>query len=184
MPGATPSPTPAAAALPATPAPEVPVSILWSPMRQLAWSDFQGPPEMSSPAAAVTAYAISYEAECGAGVLTSRIVTAFLPEKSWVKRSLLERPEAAAKSLRHEQTHFDLSEVQVRKARRALAELTNPCRGSQFEFDAFVQPYLTEDAAIQEQYDRETGNGVNQVRQAEWDALVRRQLADLRRYAR
>lgn len=150
----------------------------------MTWRDFQGPPELSSPAAAITAYVISYEAECGAGVLNYRVVTAFLPERSWVRPSLFDRPDAAAKSLHHEQTHFDLSEVHVRRTRRALAELADPCRRSMADLDAFVQPYLTEDADVQRRYDRETLHGMDDARQSEWDAIVKQQLVELRRFAR
>jgi hypothetical protein len=162
-----------------------PDSILWSNLRLLTWNDFQARPDPVSPASAITAYVISYEAQCGAGFSpTFKVVTAFLPDRSWVKPDVLSRPTQSALALRHEQTHFDLSEVHVRRARRAFSQQADPCRGSQTEFDAFMQSFIREDAETQRRYDRETGHGTDEVRQADWDALVRKQLAELREYAR
>ena len=87
-----------------------PMSILWSATRRLTWPDFQAPPQMSSEAAAMTAYAITYEANCDGSSLNARIVSAFLPEQSWVKPTLLIRSPQSERALNHEQTHFDLSE--------------------------------------------------------------------------
>lgn len=162
----------------------VPMSLVWSPLRLLKWSDFQGTPDITSDASAITAYVIQYEAECTGDVLTFRAVSAFLPDQSWVKNSLLARPVEADLALQHEQTHFDLSEVHVRKARRLLRELQQPCRNSTEQFDALVAPILKEDAETQRRYDRETSHGRDLQAQARWDRDVRDQLAALRAFAR
>lgn len=162
----------------------VPMSLVWGPLRALKWTDFQGTPDITSDASAITAYVIQYEAECTGDVLTFRAVSAFLPERSWVKTSLLARPVEADLALQHEQTHFDLSEVHVRKARRLLRELQQPCRNSTEQFDALVAPILEEDAETQRRYDRETSHGRDLQAQARWDRDVRDQLAALRAFAR
>ena len=152
----------------------------WSPDRKLAWSDFQGPPDLASDAAALTAYVVSYDTSCTGNRFTATVVTRFLPRVSWVKsRHLLDRQ--SAQTLQHEQTHFDLSEVQARRARRALQALPNACSLEDAELDRLFDQFGVADAEIQQQYDRETGNGTNAARQREWDARVEQWLRDLPR---
>lgn len=170
------------------PRPEVtstvpPMSILWSATRRLAWADFQAPPQMASEAAAITAYAITYEATCDGSSLNARIVSAFLPEQSWVKPALLVRGPQSENALNHEQTHFDLSEVSVRRMRKKLKDLDDPCRRKPDDLYALVDPIISEDGEAQRRYDLETANGRDPASQARWDASVARDLRALAKYA-
>jgi len=152
----------------------------WSPARVIDWSDFRGRPNMASVAAAMTAYSITSEARCDEGRFTFRVVSYFLPARSWVKSAhLLER--ASDRTLQHERTHFDLSEVQARRARLGLAALESPCVLPDEVRDRLVEPYLKGDATVQAQYDRETTHGTHGARQAEWDERVRAWLRALPR---
>jgi hypothetical protein len=150
--------------------------IPWSAERPLRWSDFQGPPLISSPAAAVTAYVLNYDGECLDDRFTFSVTATFLPDRSWVKPPIFERPLESAIALQHEQTHFDLGELHARRMRRALAALSDACAQPVDELDVVVQRLLNEDIVVQRQYDRETSHGANHRRQAEWDARVRREL--------
>ena len=152
----------------------------WSPARVVDWSDFRGKPNMASTAAAMTAYSITSEARCDEGRFTFRVQSYFLPARSWVKSAhLLER--ASDRTLQHERTHFDLSEVQARRARQGLAALKSPCELPNEVRDRLVAPYLVGDAAVQAQYDRETIHGTHGSRQAEWEERVRGWLRELPR---
>ncbi|MEZ5317152.1 MAG: DUF922 domain-containing protein [Vicinamibacterales bacterium] len=185
---AVPSPGPASApssrSASASAPPAAPAGIAWSRLRPLTWADFRGTPDPASEVAALTVYVISYDAQCASGVLSVRVSSTFLPDRSWVKPAVLERNEDGRRALDHEQTHFDLSEVHVRRIRKRLRELTDPCRASQQEFQDLVQPFIDEDARRQSAYDRETVHGLNAARQAEWDETVRRELASLNAWAR
>ena len=154
------------------------VGIPWAPDRPLRWSDFQARPLLASPAAAMTAYVLNYDGECNGASFTFTVTTTFLPDRSWVKPPLLERPIESAAALQHEQTHFDLGELHARTMRRALAAVPDACSKPVEELDGIVQQLLNEDAVLQRQYDRETGHGTNPRRQAEWDQRVRRALAE------
>ncbi|MEO6223168.1 MAG: hypothetical protein ABIP90_07940, partial [Vicinamibacterales bacterium] len=85
------------------------------------------------------------------------------------------------RTLNHERTHFDLSEVQARRARSGLASLVSPCALPDDERDQLMVPYLKTDAGAQAQYDRETRNGDLAAKQAGWDDQVRRWLRELPR---
>ncbi len=152
----------------------------WSPACAIDWSDFRGRPNMASTAAAMTAYSITSEARCDEGRFTFQVESYFLPARSWVKSAhLLER--ASDRTLQHERTHFDLREVQARRARLGLAALESPCELPHEVRDRLVAPYLAGDAEVQARYDRETIHGTHGFRQAEWDARVRAWLLELPR---
>lgn len=154
----------------------------WSPDRLLHWSDFRGRPDMMSGAVALTSYVLSYEAQCLGDAFSFRVESQFLPTRSWVKSDHLQQ-RASNSTLQHERTHFDLSEVQARRARVGLAALTAPCALDDQGRDELLLPFIKNDAGLQAQYDRETVHGINAARQAEWDEHVRLWLRDLpRRY--
>jgi hypothetical protein len=155
-------------------------SFVWSPTRQLTWSDYRGRPNLMSPMMATTSYIISYEARCVGTTFSFSVESHFLPTQSWVKSEhLLDR--ASDRTLNHERTHFDLSEVQARRARQGLASLKSPCDLPDDERDRLMVPYLKDDAGAQAQYDRETMNGTLPAKQSSWDDQVRRWLRDLPR---
>jgi hypothetical protein len=150
----------------------------WSPHRLLQWSDFLGTADMTSEAAALTSYVLSFDTECLGNRFTFRVVSRFLPAASWVKAGHLVQRESGL-TLQHERTHFDLSEVQARRARLAMAALPSPCALDDQARDALLQPIAQDDAREQERYDRETAHGTNARRQAEWDERVRTWLREL-----
>lgn len=169
------------ARLPGAIAPKVPSeSFLWSADRRLAWSDFQGPPDLSSVAVAATAYVVVFGTSCEGSKFSSTIESRFLPHASWVKAQHLLQ-HASAQTLLHEQVHFDLSEVQVRRARQAVRAIADPCRLSDQEFEDMFTRFRSHEADVQQQYDRETGHGTNLDRQREWTAQVERWLRELPR---
>lgn len=133
---------------------------------------------MAVRSVAMTAYVLTYEARCDAGRFTFAVANHFLPHESWVKPFHLMQPTNEL-TLQHERTHFDLSEVQARRARQALAALPAPCDLSNEERDKLVQPLLTQGASVQEQYDRETDHGTLLDRQRHWQSQVQRWLTAL-----
>jgi hypothetical protein len=169
------------ARLPGAIAPKVPSeSFLWSADRRLAWSDFQGPPDLSSVAVAATAYVVVFGTSCEGSKFSSTIESRFLPHASWVRAQHLMH-QSSAQTLLHEQVHFDLSEVQVRRARQAVRAIADPCSLSDQEFEDMFARFRSLEADVQQQYDRETGHGTNLDRQREWTAQVERWLRELPR---
>ena len=155
-------------------------SFAWSPTRQLNWSDFRGRPNLMSPMTATTSYVISFEARCVGDDFSFSVESRFLPTQSWVKNEhILDR--TSDRTLNHERTHFDLSEVQARRARKGLASLKSPCALPDEERDRLMVPYLKDDAGVQAQYDRETMHGTLLARQGQWDERVRTWLRELPR---
>jgi predicted secreted Zn-dependent protease len=80
--------------------------------------------------------------------------------------------------LRHEQTHFDLTELAARRLRKHLAELRDPCidTATPREIDRVIAEHGQQWEQEQKLYDRQTGHGTNAARQQFWDRQTREQL--------
>jgi hypothetical protein len=157
-------------------------AVPWSATRRLSWTDFQGIAPTRGDEGALTAYSLFHGAACTGRAFEFRVIAAFLPRQSWVRPAVLVNPTTSARTLRHEQTHFDLSEVHARRMRRYFAELTQPCLKTTEELDALAQRFVREEGAAQRKYDDETSHGRVTKKQAEWETEVGRQLASLGRF--
>jgi len=160
--------------------------IQWNEDTLLTWEDFQGvPPANAAQVSEVAAihmtvkwhasYSIRSQHASGyawAGTLEDVIVSNLMnPRFSWVVQS-----KATPAVLRHEQFHFHLNEVYKRKLLETLGGLQ--IQGSSAEaamaaFDERIQQtadgILDRLSAVQERYDRETGNGTDSDAQARWE---------------
>jgi hypothetical protein len=160
-------------------------AIVWAQRRPLAWADFKGPPPAEVGAvAAQTNYALLHGAGCTGSKFEFRVVAAFVPDKSWVRTSMLRSPAESVRALRHEQTHFDITEVHARRLRRYYAELMAPYRIPSNDLAAAASRIGRDEKAAQVQYDEETDNGRTPVQQARWDRDIAGQLTALAKYVK
>ena len=173
----------------------------WSLARRLTWADFKGGAPRDTTAAAETAYTLFYGVRCAGEAFEFRVVAAFRQNDSWVRPSVLKSPGDNARALRHEQTHFDLSEVHARRMRRYYSELIAPCRRSADELAAMAERFVRDERAAQASgriltipnvlsfirlllalFVRKKAEAEGQ--QARWDKEVSAQLSALVRFAR
>ena len=154
----------------------------WSATRRLAWADFQGIPPTRGDESALTSYSLFHGVTCTGRSFEFRVVAAFLPRQSWVKPAIVANPTESARTLRHEQTHFDLSEVHARRMRRYFSELFEPCMKTAEELGSLAERFVREESAAQRRYDEETSHGRVTRKQADWDAEVGRLLASLTKF--
>ena len=160
-------------------------AIVWTARRPLTWSDFKGnPPAEAGIVAARTAYRIIDGAHCARSRFEYRVVTTFRPKDSWVRHAILKTPADSARALRHEQTHFDLSEVHARRLRRYFTELMAPCKMAPSDFAAAANRMAHDEKAAQVLYDTETENGRVAAQQTRWDREVDSQLLALAKFIR
>ena len=158
-------------------------AVPWSASRRLTWNDFRGvPPAGDKERAAETAYSLFYAVSCKGRAFDFRVIAAVLPRQSWVRPTVVADPVQNSRTLKHEQTHFDLSEVHARRMRRYFSELSQPCQKSSSELEALSDRLIREEAAAQRRYDEETSHGRLAQRQATWDADVARQIAALGKF--
>ncbi len=156
----------------------------WAADRPLRWADFQAPAPRTGDASALTAYSVFYGVRCLGSDFEFLAIAGFLPKSSWVKPNVLNGPPAAGDhALRHEQTHFDLTEVYTRRLRKQFVDLYEPCRRAD-TLDPLVQQLLRAEKTEQARYDEETRHGLVSGQQAAWDKRVADELAELAKYVR
>jgi hypothetical protein len=145
-------------------------AIPWEASRKLQWEDFRGKPFKTAWAAATTASGISYSftgrERANGYELEFEVHAFFYPEKSWYQPQLCN--DAV---LRHEQIHFDISELYARKlkAKLAAARFTSNAKA---EVKAIYEVILAELHKLQSQYDYETNYSRDAARQQAWEKQI------------
>ena len=148
--------------------------IEWSENRRLTWDDFKGEPDTEAypNTLAITNSGFGIESSFNPFKASEIIVhNTFNTFKSW---GLPNHKNEYV--LRHEQIHFDITEIYTRKLRKSLADnnLTSKdvSRARAF-FDATFQEYQL----FQERYDADTQKGEKKDTQEKWEAIVEIELA-------
>ncbi len=154
-------------------------TISWSEHRKLTWDDFKGEPDLVNfpNALAVTNSGMSYESE---RQLFSNgkvfIQSMFNTYQSWVL------PEGRTEYvLRHEQIHFDLTEIYTRKLRKAFQD-ANITSTDAYKAREIFDKISSELSMKQDQYDAETIRGERTDIQEKWEAIVVIELAKYQLY--
>jgi len=160
-------------------------ALRWARNRPLTPSDFKGtPPANTGQAGAHTEYTIIAGARCNGRTFEYHVTAAVLPSQSWMAPELRRSPAEAARTLHHEQTHFDLSEVYARKIRRRFADLYDPCGQTEVALQAFSDALVKDEAREQVRYDEESNHGRAALSQADWDRQVATWLDALDKYGK
>jgi hypothetical protein len=145
--------------------------VKWQEGTALSWQDFQGTPPPGDPygATANTGLSFGYSySRLGDKVdLSVEVFCYFDKNGSWSKR---ERQSPAL--LKHEQLHFDISELQARLLRKAFANATFT-DNYKTEINRIFQDHLKAMQEMQQRYDEESDHSMNLEKQAEWEAFVR-----------
>ncbi len=151
--------------------------IAWSAARKLRWQDFAGTPPRGADGDCHSFVGLNVDWSCDDNHFVFHVSTTFDPIQSWV------RPGARQPDLlRHEQTHFDLTEVAARKLRQRVAALGDPC--ASYAEIADVDNAVGDERGAwereQQLYDRETANGTNLPNQQGWTTRTAQRLEQLK----
>jgi hypothetical protein len=156
--------------------------IAWSSERRLSKADFKG----RAPASASNAMSwlnIDLSWGCEAGALVASARATFDPSQSWWRpasdNASSRRPlQRDAQLLEHEQLHFDLTEIAVRRIRKRLEELKDACAepGGADAIPSEIEKIDRELHEEQRRYDRETVHGTDARAQAKWAERVKKLL--------
>lgn len=148
--------------------------IVWQENRKLTWEDFRGVPNRADTFVASTNSGISFsfslkESEKGIEV-DYTVLSNFYPDLSW------HRPNKVSEYiLKHEQTHFDISELFARKLRMKLESIDDLSK-----FKELSEEYYTEiefeRRQMQRDYDSESDHSNNESEEYEWRDYVAAQL--------
>jgi hypothetical protein len=153
--------------------------VIWSATRKLTWDDFTGAVVNADLGeAAHLEYGLFYGVRCTGRALQFRVINAMIPGDSWVLPSVISSPADNARTLQHEQTHFDLAEIHARKMEKYFAGLYEPCMRSNEDLAALADGLIKTQSAEQKRYDDETRNGRRADAQKHWDADVASRLSE------
>ena len=171
-------------------------AIEWSVERRLTRADFKGRVPATAANASLSWITIDASWECDAGALVAAARATFDPSRSWWRNargnvwgsagermSSSQAQQQARRSalqldmqlLEHEQLHFDIAEVTVRKIRARFGDFTHACAEAGGT-DPIQQMVAQADRELQEEqarYDRDTGHGANARAQEQWARRIK-----------
>lgn len=146
----------------------------WEEDRPLSWEDFRGEPSGAPDFVASTNSGISLSYSIGKkdGNFTFdfSVNSNFYPNESWY------RPESASEYiLKHEQTHFDISELHARKLRKYLSELKVTANVKEHADDIYRQTE-SHRRAMQQAYDEDSDHSKLEGPEMQWRMFVASEL--------
>ncbi|MGZ3902453.1 MAG: DUF922 domain-containing protein [Bacteroidia bacterium] len=150
--------------------------ILWSESRKLTWDDFQGKINQSSLYKANTETEVAVQIKAKGEEATVTLECFFIKGASWTKT------HDNAYLLEHEQTHFNITEIGVRKFRKMLSGKSFSVKSFQQELKKMHSEVGRDSKAMQAEYDKETEHSVNEVGQKKWNKKVTEELKSLSAY--
>lgn len=154
----------------------------WSVNEKLTWDDFKASADYSHPYAAITysgmSYGFSADVINGEVYVNYEVNCFFVPNKSWVKR----RYKGDNELLKHEQLHFDITELYTRKFREELSKMTFT-DNVKAEIKAVYKRITNEKVSFQEKYDLETDHSKNGAAQKRWQLNIHSELQKIIEFA-
>ena len=157
--------------------------IIWSEDSALTWNDFQGNPNPQADEAALTASGITFSfsvqesSQRGYVSFETEVFAHFYPKKSWyIKERVTDH------ILRHEQLHFDLTELYARQFRYQISKLQiSPNIKKQLR--AIHESVNLELSKRQAAYDGETDHSRNLENQIKWELMIENELLEFKAYS-
>jgi Bacterial protein of unknown function (DUF922) len=165
----------AAGSPPPRPAVNTDSTILWQPGHRLVWADFKGVAGPDEKLHALTSADLNVQVSCANDKLTIDVQAVFRPLESWT------RSADSAPLLRHEQLHFDLTEVHARLLRQSILKLRMTCAQAQTQLQPLIDAAFSVWQREQDRYDEESRHGLDAKGQARWEQQVAAQLKALPR---
>ena len=149
--------------------------IAWDDNLKLTWSNFQGSPKNLGDVVALTASGISFafsikETNKNIEGFTTQVDAHFYPKRSWFHKK-----KASDYILSHEQLHFDITELHVRKFRKHISEL-NVSKNIKRDLGKTYQDINKELSTMQDAYDLETDHSRDTLAQTKWRKKIEQQL--------
>jgi len=145
-------------------------TIYWSPGYKLQWTDFKGTPDNTVEYAAITESGIAYSYSYTGTSFTFKVVAFFAKYKSW------KTEKVNSNTLKHEQGHFDITEIFAQKLKTELKKLIPKRITLENDMAILFKKILSEKEEMQKRYDAETQFGTNQVIQVKWLDKIHEQL--------
>lgn len=150
--------------------------IFWNEDRKLRWEDFQSTPPKGLPFAAITntgiSFSYSFTNENGKINTEYQVQSFFEPSGSWYI------PEKVSSYiLRHEQAHFDITELHARMLRKQL-ERKKFSKNVKSEMEAIYREVEQQKTVMQKKFDKETDHSRNEKNEIRWQEFIAKELAN------
>ena len=146
-------------------------SIFYTADKKLTWDNFKLNSADKSDAAALTTSGFGYDAALNMvgnkGTFTITVYCYFLHSKSWYKTG-----HKNDYVLNHEQRHFDISYYGACLFMAKLKEANFTTANYSSLLDSIYNAAYTEMNAMQNEYDKQTNNGRDKIKQAEWNKKI------------
>lgn len=153
--------------------------IIWNPSVKLKWEDFQGKVIENSKYKALTYSTVEVKPiKLNKDTIAYEMTCWFEKKMSWSKN------KNSDNLLRHEQLHFDITELVTRKMRKKFLLLKPSDWKNAREL---VKKYFYEEEKerelINKKYDLETDHGTISSKQKEWEIKIAKELKELETYS-
>ena len=150
--------------------------LFWSKDYSLQWSDYLGNVPKSSKFDATSNVGITAPCEYSNGILEADVICYLNKKKSWVKSK-------SEILLKHEQGHFDISEIYARKLRQQLSCYKFKRKTIKSDYYKLYNKNKKELDIRQDLYDKETELSHNEIKQEEWTKKIATELNALDEYS-
>jgi hypothetical protein len=151
--------------------------ISWTADYHLKWDDFKAKVAVGNKFSALTHSGFTASYSSVGNKVDFNVQSTMERDKSWVK------PEKKTDYLlKHEQGHFDITEIFTRKLRKRLVEKKFKSKTFESEYHSIYENTLKELHSEQEKYDDETEHSIAEKKQEEWNLKITKQLEELDNY--
>jgi len=153
-------------------------TIAWNDQRKLTWNDFKAKPKANTSAVALTASGITFgysvkQSNTEIISFNANVESHFYPNKSWF---IKERADNYI--LAHEQLHFDITELHVRKLREQISKLkvSNSIKN---ELNILHKNSNAKLSEMQHLYDKQSQHSIHKEAQVKWQYYIKKELKKL-----
>ncbi|WP_241286312.1 DUF922 domain-containing protein [Chryseobacterium arthrosphaerae] len=156
--------------------------IMWQEEQKLVWDNFKSPvnrknnPDVAAYTNCGWEFSVVKSSNPKSPV-TIKIQAIFNEDKSWKDVKKINDY-----ILLHEQKHFDIAELFVRKFRKAVAEKISTSGDYNKYFKTIYNAISIDYKNFQISYDRDTRHGMDKEKQAEYNAAISQELDNLKSY--
>lgn len=156
-------------------------SFTWNESHKLTWADFKSQPDVSRDAVALTASGITFgyslkTFEDRIIGFTTSVEAHFYPNKSWYKKG-----KANDITLKHEQLHFDITELYARMFREQLSKISVN-QNIALQLNTLNNSINEIHNATQKKYDAESKHSTDIAKQKQWEVFIAAELKKLDQY--
>lgn len=152
--------------------------INWNENVRLSYDDFKGPvPGNKLEQKAITFSVIEIKFDQSAESVKVNVLSYFQRDLSWMRNDWKNDY-----TLRHEQGHFDITELHARKVRKKLEGMKISRKNGDKKVNKVCQKLIKQHHKAQVKYDKATSFSIREKNQKEWSAKIAKDLKKLDAY--